>query len=160
MLSQVAWRTARAFTSGRRDAPYEFHEVELELSRLAKSLKLLAETLFLEETESIIEQTTQTTREGVYTVIQFCQHTLDYLESLVEQYQYVPKREPGGRQVIERRWSPLVLKNFNAMMWTTEGGSIRDLRNMLHVHTSTTALVRQALDRWAGSKCPFSLETC
>ncbi|KAL0262240.1 hypothetical protein SLS55_003679 [Diplodia seriata] len=46
MLSQLAWKIGRAFTAGRKSAPAEFLEVETEVSGLAKALKMLAETLF------------------------------------------------------------------------------------------------------------------
>lgn len=148
MLSQVAWRTGRAFTSGRKDAPYEFREVQLELSRLSKSLKLLAESLFSDDVESLIAQANPNTQSGIYAVVQFSKQTLDYLQSLIDQYQQVPKpTHPGGRVSVERSWSDVVIKNYSSMIWTAEGGTIRDLRDMLHMHTSTTALTRQALDR-------------
>jgi hypothetical protein len=147
MLSQTAWRTGRAFTSGRKDAPYEFREVQLELSRLAKSLKLLAESLFSEDTESLITQATTNTQAGINAIIQFSKQTLDYLQSLVDQYQQLPKPPPGGRVSAERSWSDMVIKNYQSMVWTPEGGTMQDLRDMLHMHTSTTALIRQALDR-------------
>lgn len=148
MLSQIAWRTGRAFTSGRKDAPYEFREVQLELSRLSKSLKLFAESLFSEETEALISQATPNTQAGIYAIIQFSKQTLDYLQSLIDQYQQVPQpTQPGGRVSVERSWPDVVVKNYSSMIWTAEGGNIRDLRDMLHMHTSTTALIRQALDR-------------
>jgi hypothetical protein len=148
MLSQIAWRTGRAFTSGRKDAPYEFREVQLELSRLAKSLKLLAESLFSDDTESLISQANTNTQSGIYAIIQFSKQTLDFLQSLIDQYQQIPKPiQPGGRVTVERSWSDMVIKNYSSMVWTPEGGTIRDLRDMLHMHTGTTALLRQALDR-------------
>jgi hypothetical protein len=143
MLSQIAWRTGRAFTSARREAPYEFREVQLELSRLSKSLKFLAEALFSEDTEILISQSNKRTQAGILTVINFCQHTLDGLESLVQQYVHTKK----NGHVVERVWSEMVLKNYGGMMWTMEGGTIRDLKDMLHMHTSTTSLFRQALER-------------
>jgi hypothetical protein len=143
MLSQIAWRTGRAFTSSTRRSPHEFREVQLELSRLSKSLKLLAETLFSEDIENLIQQACEKTQAGIYNVIHFCQHTLDGLESLVHQYVHVKK----NGHLVERSWSDMVLENYNTMIWTTEGGSIRELRDMLHMHTSTTSLMRQALER-------------
>jgi hypothetical protein len=149
MLSQIAWRTGRAFTSSRRGSPHEFREIQLELSRLSKSLKFLAETLFSEDTEDLIQQACERTQAGILSVIQFCQHTLDGLESLVQQYVLVKK----NGHLVERSWSDMVLKNYNGMIWTTEGGNIRDLRDMLHMHTSTTSLIRQALERLVQLGC-------
>jgi hypothetical protein len=147
MLSQVAWRLGRAFTAGRYNAPYEFREVELELNRLTKSLKLFAESLFLDDVESVLAQADYSTRSGIATVVQFCKQTLDDLESLVEQYQVVTKSKTSSGYAIERAWSQLVISNFKTMIWTTEGGSIQELRDILHMHTSTTAVIRQALER-------------
>ncbi|KAF2419008.1 hypothetical protein EJ08DRAFT_574105, partial [Tothia fuscella] len=140
MLSQIAWKTGRAFTPGRKETPYEFREIQAELKRLSKSLKLLAESLFSEEIECLISQINQHTQLGIQSIIQFCKHTLEYLQSLVDQYQHVPN------QHMERKWTDLVIKKYDALMWTTDGGSIRDLKDMLHMHTSTTSLVRQALE--------------
>jgi hypothetical protein len=147
MLSQVAWRLGRAFAAGRSNSPHEFREVELELGRLTKSLKLLAESLFLDEVESIIAMADYSTRAGIATVVQFCKRSLDDLESLIDEYQIVRKSRTSSGYAVERAWSELVVSQFKDMIWTAEGGTIHDLRDLLHVHTSTLAVVRQALER-------------
>jgi hypothetical protein len=147
MLSQVSWRLGRAFTAGRSNAPHEFREVETELGRLTKSLKLLAESLFLDEVESIIAQANYSTRAGIETVLQFCKRSLDDLESLIDEYQIVQKSRTSSGYAIERAWSNLIVSQFKTMIWTAEGGTMHDLRNRLHMHTSTIAVIRQALER-------------
>jgi hypothetical protein len=147
MLSQVSWRLGRAFAAGRSNAPHEFREVELELSRLTKSLKLLAESLFLDEVDSIIAQADYSTQAGIATVVQFCKRSLDDLESLIDEYQIVRKSKTSSGYAIERAWSELVVSQFKAMIWTAEGGTIHHLRDLLHMHTSTIAVIRQALER-------------
>jgi hypothetical protein len=147
MLSQTAWRAGRSFRgTSSRTLRSEFRDIELELSRVAKSLKLLAQTFLSEDAESLIEQCSPKTQEGVDAVIEFCKNTLESLESLIEQYQFVPKPAGSGGNT-ERTWSELVVKNYSSLMWTTDGGTIRDLKDLLHVQTSTTALIRQALER-------------
>lgn len=147
MLSQVSWRLGRAFTAGRSNAPHEFREIESELGRLTKSLKLLAESLFLDEVETIISQADHSTQAGIETVIQFCKRSLEDLESLVDEYQIVRKTRTSSGYVVERAWPPLVVSQFKTMIWTAEGGNIHDLRDRLHMHTSTIAVIRQALER-------------
>ncbi|KAK7710925.1 hypothetical protein SLS57_008241 [Botryosphaeria dothidea] len=155
MLSQLAWKIGRAFTAGRKGAPAEFVEVESEVNGLAKALKLLAETLFADHAScdggdvkggsGILAQASAETRNGVEVILQSCQTTLKDLESLVEQYQVIRKHRTSGGFSIERSWSDLVLSSYKKMLWTTEGGNIQALRNMLHMHTSTISLTMQAL---------------
>jgi hypothetical protein len=144
MLSQKSWKCGRSFT-GAKNAPPEFKEIEHELARLAKSLKLLAECLFSEETEILLSLAEDFTKNGVALIIEYCKHTLTNLESLIEQYQSAEKGANGFS--VQKGWSEIVLQNYKQLMWTVDGGSIFILRDMLHMHVSTTAVVRQALER-------------
>ncbi|KAF2231912.1 hypothetical protein EV356DRAFT_535084 [Viridothelium virens] len=144
MLSQIAWKIGRAFSSGRRSSPAEFKEIESELNALSKSLKSFAETLFAED-ENILSQAGKRAQNGVAIILLSCQQTLQDLESLVEQYQVIRRTETSGGYTVDRSWSELVLTNFGQMMWTTEGGSIHSLKTMLHMHTSTISVTVQAL---------------
>lgn len=142
MLSQKSWRCSRSFT-GTKDAPVEFKEIEQELARLAKSLKLLAECLFAEGTEILLGLAEEFTRNGIVLILDYCKHTLTNLESLIEQYQ-----SPSANGfAVQKGWSAMVLQNYKDLMWTVDGGSIFILRDLLHMHVSTTAVVRQALER-------------
>lgn len=147
MLSQLAWKIGRAFTAGRKGAPAEFLEVEAEINGLAKALKLLAETLFADADDSILSKADKDTRVGVATILLSCQKTVNDLDSLMDQYQVIKKHRTSGGFAIERSWSDLVIASYKTMMWTTEGGNIEALRNMLHMHTSTITLTMQALQR-------------
>jgi hypothetical protein len=147
MLSQLAWKIGRAFTAGRKGAPSEFLEVETEVNSLAKALKLLAETLFADADDSLLQKADKDTQDGVATILTSCQRVVHDLDSLIDQYQVIKKHRTVGGFAIERSWSDLVLTQYKTMMWTTEGGNIQNLRNMLHVHTSTVTLTMQALQR-------------
>jgi len=148
MFSQVAWRTGRAFTSGRSTTPKEFHQVEVELHSVAKALKFLAETLLSDGVEQFIHQADSATQTGLANVLHSCKRTLDDLESLIDQYQVIKKNRTSGGYTVERSWSDLVIQNYTSMMWTTEGGNIHDLRDLLHLHAASISLVRQALQRY------------
>lgn len=145
MLSQLAWKIGRAFTAGRKGAPAEFLDVETAINGLAKALKLLAETLFAEADDSVLAKADSETKSGVATILLSCQRTLQDLDSLMDQYQVIKKHRTSGGFTIERSWSDLVLSNYQSMMWTTEGGDVQTLRNMVNMHTSTVALTMQAL---------------
>jgi hypothetical protein len=149
MLSQVAWKIGRAFTAGRKGAPPEFLEVEMEINGLAKALKLLAEAMFADSDDLLSKQADEETKHGVATILTSCQRTVNDLDSLVDQYQVTKKHRTTGGFAIERSWSDLVLTQYKTMLWTTEGegGNIKNLQDMLHMHTSTITLITQALQR-------------
>lgn len=146
MLSQTAWRIGRAFTAGRGNAPAEFHQVEVQINGLAKSLKLLAETMFSEEAE-ILRVADQGIQDGFATILNSCQQLIEDLDSLMDQYQIIKKTRTTGGFTIERSWSSMALAQYPTMMWTTEGGNINHLLHLLEMHTHMISLMRQALLR-------------
>jgi hypothetical protein len=137
MLSQTAWRIGRAFTQGKKSAPAEFAEVEREADGLSEALQLVAETLNADG--SILDKAEDATKSAVTTLLDSAQRTLSDLESFVARYRII-KPQTG-----ERAWSELVLANYKTLKWTTEGGDITALRDMLNMHTSTINLTMQAL---------------
>lgn len=143
MLSQQAWRIGRAFTQGRHGAVAEFEEVEREASGLSEALKLTAETLYADD--SILSRAESETRAAVYEIVDSAGRTLGDLESFVQRYQVIRRRETEGGWVVGKSWSEMILKHYKTIKWTTEGGDITELRDMLHVHTNTINLTMQAL---------------
>jgi hypothetical protein len=147
MLSQLGWRIGRTFTAGRKDAPHEFLEIEAEVNGLSKSLKLLAEALFANPDDNILAQADDETRVGVEKLLNSCKQTLQDLDSLVSEYQITVKTNTMGGFTVERLWSPLVLANYKTMVWTTEGGNIQTLKDILRTHRGTLTLTVQAVNR-------------
>lgn len=143
MLSQLAWKIGRAFTQGRKDPLSEFTEVEREANGLSEALKLVAETLYSDT--SILAQADEQTRHAVSTILDSAHKTLGDLESFVERYRVIRKKETRGGFVVERTWSEVVIAQYKTLKWTTEGGDITDLRDMLHMHTTSIDLTMQAL---------------
>ena len=76
-----------------------------------------------------------------------CRQTLDSLDAFVTQYQEVRKPDEVGGLATRRSWRQVLLKNYKTVMWTTEGGTIQSLRNMLAMHTQSISLTMQALQR-------------
>lgn len=143
VLSQTAWKIGRAFTHGRKSAPAEFAEVEREANGLSEALKLVAETLHADD--SILSAAPSDTQAGVHTIFESARATLDDLNSFVERYQVIRRTKTSGGFTVERSWSEVVLANYKTLQWTTEGGDITELRNMLQMHTSSISLTLQAL---------------
>lgn len=147
MLSQVAWRTGRAFTAGRKDAPPDFQNVETDISSVAHALKHLAETLHANVETSLVSKSDQKTQDGVAIIVSSCQRTIHDLDSLVDRYQVIRKHRTPGGFAIERSWSDLVLAQYKTIIWTTEGGSLHDLGSLLQMHTKSIRLLAEAVQR-------------
>ena len=143
MLSQTAWKIGRAFTHGKKSAPAEFSEVEREAQGLSEALKLVAETLH--EDGSVLSHADSDTTAAVSTILQSAHKTLDDLDSFVDRYQVIRKKETNGGFVVERSWSEVVVANYKTFKWTTEGGDITALRNILQMHSNSINLTMQAL---------------
>lgn len=144
MLSQTAWKIGRAFSKGKKGAPSEFGEVEREANGLSEALKLVAATLHTDG--SLLAQADDETRSAVNTILESAGRTLEDLESFVERYHVIKKdKTSAGGFAVERNWSEVVLANYKTFKWTTEGGNINDLRNMLQMHATSINLIMQAL---------------
>jgi hypothetical protein len=150
MLSQTAWRTGRAFTSGRKcsdKVPQEFLDVELELTSLSKALKSLAEVLTMESVESFIASGEESPQEGIASILQSCKKTLEDLESMTSLYQTNRKQRTVGGFTIERLWNDSLLRNYDTYVWTADGGNIHDLFEFLRMHTVTVGMLRSTMER-------------
>lgn len=144
MLSQTAWKIGRAFAHGKKSAPSEFAEVEREANSLSDAFKLVAETLHADG--SVLSSADEDTITAVDAILDSARRTLDDLDSFVERYQVIKKKKTsGGGFAVERSWSDVVIANYRTFKWTTEGGDINDLRNMLQMHTNSINLTMQAL---------------
>jgi len=147
MLSQKAWKIGQAFASCHRDAPSELQFVETEIGGLAKALRQLAETLHAESERDLFQSADQRVQDGIGAILYYCQCTVDGLDSLVEQYQVIKKHRTVGGFAIERSWTDLVLSEYRTMIWTTEGGNLQDLRDLLGMHINSMTVLMQALQR-------------
>lgn len=145
MLSQTAWKIGRAFTQGRKGAHHEFVEVESEAQGLSEALKLVAETLHSDG--SILSQADESTQDAITTILESASRTLSDLESFVERYTVIKRRPTNGGLgfSVDRQFSDVVIANYKTLQWTTEGGNISALRDMLQMHTNTISLTMQAL---------------
>lgn len=145
MLSQLAWRLGCAFTAGRRGAPAEFQEVENELKSLTTAITLLAEAL--DEDGSLLARSEEKTKEGLEKILSCCRQTLDNLDAFINQYQEIRRPDEAGGLAPQRSWRQVIMRNWKTIMWTTEGGGVQSLRNMLAMHAQSISLTMHALQR-------------
>lgn len=144
MLSQTAWKIGRAFAHGKSSAPPEFTEVEKELDGLSNAFKLFAETLHSDG--GVLSNACDATVAAVDAILNSARRTLDHLDLFVERYQVIQKKvTSGGGFTVERRWSDVLVVNSRTFKWTTKGGDIHDLHNMLQMHTNSITLATEAL---------------
>ncbi|KAH3953157.1 hypothetical protein HBH98_131200 [Parastagonospora nodorum] len=152
MLSQVSWKIGRAFIAGQKSAPAEFQEIETRVSSLSKQLKQLAEALHAETDHSLIEDASEHIQHGVRVILDSCERTIKDLESLVDRNQVIKKHRTVGGFAIERSWSDLVLAEYATMTWTTEGGGLHCLMDVLQMHASSIKLLTQAINSKSHSR--------
>ena len=101
----------------------------------------------IDDDEGILARSDQRTKEGLSKILGYCRQTLANLDSFVNKYQEIRiPDEPGGR-LQQRSWRQILLKNWKKILWTTEGGGIQSLRNMLAMHVQSISLTIQALQR-------------
>jgi hypothetical protein len=156
MLSQLAYTIGRAFSSGRKSAPAEFHEVQNQLFALGGALGLLAndrseklksgpgeashapkEEKAVTEQDEILEQ-----------MISNCKETLTHLETLVNKYMEIDPNAQTSAQTAFKSWRQDVRKNWKKIKWTTEGGDLDKLRNNLAVHVNGLTLALSVMHRF------------
>jgi len=113
ILSQTAWKIGRAFTHGKSSVPTEFAEVERECNGLSEALKVFAEALH--DDGGVLTQTEPGTRGAVHTILESARLTLGDLESFVERYKVVKKKNTNGGFTVERTWSSVVLANYQTL---------------------------------------------
>jgi hypothetical protein len=149
MLSKVSWKIGRSFSAGQKSAPAEFQEIETRISSLSKQLKQLAEVLHAEADNTLIKDASEHVQRGFEVILDSCKRTIKGLDSLVDRNQVIKKHRTVGGFAIERSWSDLVLAEYATMKWTTEGGDLHGLMDLLQMHASSIKLLTQAIKRQA-----------
>jgi hypothetical protein len=149
MLSQVAWRISRHFSPRHNPGtclPPEFVMIEDELTSFSKSLKHLGEALVSEVIESFVHSADQKVQDNMSTILRSCHRILEDLESFTFSYQ-VRLKVPSARGItLQRNWRATVLTDYQYVIWTANGGTIRNLEEMLHIHTVAVTMLRTILE--------------
>jgi hypothetical protein len=143
MQSQTAWKIGRTFSNKRQSTPVDFTEIERESNALSEALKMLAEALHSNDT--VLHQAEGETKAAVNTILESAKKTLSDLESFVERYQVIRKKETSSGFVVERNWSEVVIAGYKTFKWTAAGGDMDELRNLLHLHTRTITMTTEVL---------------
>lgn len=149
MLSQVAWRISRHFSpqhSPGTSIPPEFVMIEDELTNFSKSLKRLGEALVFEGIETFVHTADQKVQDNISTILRSCHRILEDLESFTFSYQVRMKLPSARGMTMQRTWRATVLNDYQYVIWTANGGTIRNLEEMLHIHTVAVTILRTILE--------------
>ena len=109
----------------------------------------------MDNDEGVLSRSDQKTREGLHKILGCCRQTLDNLDAFVNQYQEIRRPDETGGLAVQRSWKHILIKNWKMIWWTTEGGSVQSLRNMLAMHVQSIMLTMQALQRSGEFMCPI-----
>jgi hypothetical protein len=144
LLSKFALNVGRAFTSGRKAAPPEFHEVQALLSSLSDALDVIAKDL--PSSRDIANSDGGDLNALVGQIYSNCRKTLVHLETLVGKY-----LELDINQGAERRWKEEMRKCWKKIIWTQEGGAIASLKLTFTSHINALNLAINAMHKWVDS---------
>ena len=143
-ISQLAWRLKCAFTDSPSSSPPEFQEVEKELKGLSTALDKLAGTL--DRNGSALLNADGKLRDGLSSISASCFQTLEDLDTFIDSYQdSYEVEQPGGIKTTQCSWRPFLLKHYNNIIWTSQGGNIQSLRSLLAMHIQSIALAMEAV---------------
>ncbi|EWC46372.1 hypothetical protein DRE_04315 [Drechslerella stenobrocha 248] len=121
-LARLSSRLSASFSSGPTGAVSEFHEVKSQLS----SLSVVLEALAKETGRPGRSAEDVRNKEKLGEMVEGCRASLHRLESIVEKY----------TDKLDSSWSWKIWfsKGYKLILWTTDGGDIKALREDLHRH--------------------------
>jgi len=149
LLCKLAFRLGRTFTSGRKSAPAELREVENQLYSLSAALSSLHSSPIAASSHlgnAALAAELENGQQGstiLAKMLENCAETLSHLESIVEKYASMKNSNhtEASETSLPKRWSKRLVRDFNKIKWTTEGGDLTVLRSQLMVHINSINVV-------------------
>ncbi|KAK0627927.1 hypothetical protein B0T14DRAFT_146378 [Immersiella caudata] len=147
LLCKLAFRLGRTFTSGRKSAPAELREVENQLYSLSAALSYLHTSPIAASSQLANGALAAELEDGQHgrvilaKMLENCGETLSHLESVVERYATMKGSSSNSEESLPKRWSKRLLRDFNKIKWTTEGGDLAVLRSQLMIHINSINVV-------------------
>jgi hypothetical protein len=147
LLGQIAYRVAKALSSGTKSAPAEFAEVQALLYSLRESFDLLARTLTDrdqarrdESDQKDLNESTIEHQPELENILNNCRDVLCHLEGFVDKYSVLDSKNESQREQRTRKWRDDLKKSWKKIVWTKEGGDIDKLKQTLIAHTNALHL--------------------
>ena len=128
-VSQICWKTWQACTSGRKAAPGEFTEVEVEIFNLSTALDQLAAELASEAHQNNGVVVRHLSFEGP---VSQCRKTLAELNTFLDKYR---PSMATTRGTID--WTTRTRSNWRKIMWVTKKSTVDDFRKRIGNHVET-----------------------
>jgi hypothetical protein len=139
-LSGLAYNLGKILTSGRREAPAEFQEVQNQLFAISNALKLLSTTL--KKSGSSGDEDPEEEEEILGRMVENCSATLMHLDKILKKYPEL-RLDSEKEQFDEnthRKWRQELKDNIKKIKWTTEGADLDKLRHNLATHVNALNL--------------------
>ncbi|KAJ6442852.1 26S proteasome regulatory subunit rpn11 [Purpureocillium lavendulum] len=150
-MGKIAFRIGQAFTKGKKSAPSEFREVESQLYSLSAALNAFsnarrdndkAAPLIVDRTQlpANVPAHFADNQDIILGMLASCSETLTHLEGLVAKYSVITAPTDAGQPRI-KRWNKELLSSWRRVQWTTEGGTLTDLKSNLTIQTNSLNLI-------------------
>lgn len=147
LLGQIAYKVARALSSGAKSAPAEFLEVQALLLSLKEAFDLLSKA-FAESgcgLEGGIDQQNMIgigpqAQSPLASILASCRDVLAPLETIVGQYSMLDPCNDEKQETMISSLKKDLKKNWKKIAWTKEGGDIIKLKQTLTAHTNALHL--------------------
>jgi len=161
-MAKLAWSLAQAFTTGRKSAPVEFHQVENQLYSLSAALGALKDaradggaaiSINPARLPSTFLSREADNKHTIDSMLRSCEGDLKHLEQIVKKYGSIAESQ-GPDKPLLKRWSRDLIKDWKKIAWTTEKGNLAALRSQLTLHTNSLNLVLGIVIKFVP---PFSL---
>ena len=150
LVSSLAYKLGKSLTSGRKEAPEEFQEVQNQLFAISNALKLLSSTLEKPDPEDADPEVIAEEDDILSRMVENCQVTLNHLSRVLERYpelqDYPAKVQVGDSK--HRKWKQDLKDNIKKIKWTTEGAGLDKLQQNLATHLNALNLAIAARSWW------------
>ncbi len=142
MLSGLAYSLGKTLTSGRKEAPAEFQEVQNQLFAISNALKLLSVTLEKSASSDLDWVVVPEEDEILGRMVENCSATLKHLDKVLEKY---PGLGPDSEKEqfdenTRQKWRRELKDNIKKIKWTAEGADLDKLRHNLATHVNALNL--------------------
>jgi hypothetical protein len=150
LLGQIAYKVAKAFSSGAKSAPVEFAEVQSLLLSLKESFDLLARSLTtgrapnaaasIPQAQNPEEESMSKPHSELANILSNCRDVLRHLEGFVDKYSVLESTTEDQDTSRNRKLRDNLKRSWKKVAWTKEGGEIAKLKQTLIAHTNALHL--------------------
>ncbi|PNY26286.1 Uncharacterized protein TCAP_03786 [Tolypocladium capitatum] len=150
LMGKLALKIGQAFTKGKKSAPAEFREVESQLYSLSAALNAFSSA---RESSTIAPPIVDKSKlpknipshfaenqDIILGMLRSCKETLSHLQTIVDKYSVISTSTDASQPRL-KRWTKELKSDWRKISWTTEGGTLNDLKGNLTIQTNSLNLI-------------------